>query len=87
MTTIKFNSRWKEELVATSNEGSLVFEFTMGKYNVYFPTQHAWKTSAPEWAKQKWAIYLDECKKWCAENNIPITIVDDGIVYEDKNSH
>ena len=86
MASIKFNTRWKEELVATSKEGSLVFEFTMGKFNVYFPTQDAWQTSAPEWAKQKWTIYLVECKKWCAENNIPITIVDDGIVYEDKIS-
>ncbi|MBF4506026.1 hypothetical protein IRZ83_05040 [Flavobacterium sp. JLP] len=86
MATIKFNSRWKEELVATSEEGSLVFEFTMGEYNVYFPTKDVWQTSAPEWAKQKWATYLDECKIWCTENNIPITIVDNGTVYEDKNS-
>ena len=87
MSVIKFNTRWKEELVATSEEGSLVFEFTMGIYNVYFPSQSAWLAKAPEWAKQKWETYLEECKKWCVENNnIPITIVNDGLIYEEKNS-
>lgn len=86
MTAIKFNSRWKEELVAKSEEGSLVFEYTMGVYHVYFPTQETWLNLAPEWAKPKWTTYLEECKKWCAKNNIPITIVENGTVYEDKNS-
>lgn len=84
--SIKFNTRWKEELVATSNEGSLVFEFTMGKFHVYFPSEEMWLKSTPAWAKQKWKIYLTECEKWCAENNIPITIVDDGFVYEITNN-
>ena len=87
MSIIKFNPRWKEELVATSEEGSLVFELTMGKYRVYFPSENAWSTSVPNWAKDKWETYLKECEKWCVENNIPITIVDNGVVYEDKNIH
>jgi len=86
MSVIVFNPRWKEELVATSDEGSLIFELTMGVYHVYFPSQSAWLTSAPEWAKQKREIYLTECEKWCTNNNIPITIVDHGTVYEERNS-
>ena len=83
MSGIAINPRWKEELVATSDEGALVFEFTMGVHHVYFPSESAWLNSAPHWAKQKWKTYFKACDKWCEDNNIPITIVDDGSVYED----
>jgi hypothetical protein len=56
----------------------------MGKYHVYFPGGERWLNTAPEWAKSKWPLYLEECTKWCNENRIPITIVDDGYVYEEK---
>lgn len=36
MLKIKFSPRWREELVATCDEGVLIFEFTMGKNHVYF---------------------------------------------------
>jgi hypothetical protein len=81
---IEFTPRWKEELVATSQEGILIFEFTMGKNHVYFPSQNKWMDDAPAWAKDKWNEYLNECKKWCSANNIPITIVDNGWMYEEK---
>jgi hypothetical protein len=84
MQEIKFNPRWKEELVATSQEGVLIFEITMGKLHVYFPDETRWKNQVPEWAKMKWKIYLDACEKWCLVNTIPMDIVPDAHVYEEK---
>jgi hypothetical protein len=84
MYNISFNPRWREELVATSNEGTLVFELTMGKYHVYFPDKSKWVASVPDWAKEKWEIYSEACNEWCTNNKIPITITDDAHVYEEK---
>lgn len=81
---IHFNPRWREELVASSEEGILIFELTMGKYHVYFPSEGKWRDSVPDWAKEKWQLYLKECTDWCTRNNIPISIVDNGLVYEEK---
>ena len=55
---IHFNPRWREELVAASEEGVLVLELTMGKYHVYFPSESKWMESVPDWAKEKWEIYF-----------------------------
>lgn len=86
MTPIHFEPRWKEELVASSSEGTLVFEFTMGEYHVYFPSQRAWLASVPEWAKPQWQHYFDQCSNWCKANRVPITVKDNGYVYELKAS-
>lgn len=85
MYTINFNPRWREELVATSIDGILIFEITMGKYHVYFPDEALWLKSVPEWAKDKWNIYLEACKLWCSQNAIPISVVENGFVYEERN--
>jgi hypothetical protein len=81
---IHFNPRWREELVATSDEGVLILELTMGKYHVYFPSHDKWKETAPGWAKEKWEVYLSATRNWCSQNNIPISVVDNGLVYEEK---
>lgn len=81
---IHFTPRWREELVATSNEGKLIFELTMGTYHLYFPDLATWKKSVPEWAKDKWEYYEQECTKWCEQQRIPISIVDNALVYEEK---
>jgi len=39
---ITLRGRWREELEAVSADGTLVFEFTMGKEHVYFPDEKAW---------------------------------------------
>ena len=39
MNQIKFNPRWKEELVAVSDEGVLILEIAMGTLHVYFPDE------------------------------------------------
>ncbi len=85
MTIIHFQPRWKEELVASSKDGVLIFELTMGKYHVYFPDQKLWASSVPAWAQDKWNLYYTECCKWCSQNHIPISITERGFVYEEKN--
>jgi hypothetical protein len=84
MATIEFTPRWREELVATSSEGILIFELTMGKYHVYFPSENKWLESVSEWAKDQWQAYFDGCSQWCSRNNIPMTVVDNALVYEEK---
>ncbi len=84
MTIIRFSPRWKEELVAASDEGTLIFELTMGKYHVYFPDQQKWLASVPAWAKDKWELYHDQCRRWCEQNRIPFTVAENTFVYEEK---
>ena len=84
MHNIGLTIRWKEELVASSPEGSLVFEITMGTLHVYFPDENRWKNQAPDWAKMKWDIYLEAGRDWCRQNNIPISVVPDAYIYEQK---
>jgi hypothetical protein len=81
---ISFNARWLEELIATSDEGILIFELTMGKLTVYFPDQDRWLASVPGWAKGQWKIYQEACKEWCAQQKIPMLVVDNALVYEEK---
>lgn len=81
---IRFTARWREELVATSEEGRLIFELTMGTYHVYFPDEETWKKSVPDWAKDKWELYEQECSRWCQQQHIPISIVYNALVYEEK---
>ncbi len=85
MNIIRFSPRWKEELVATSDEGKLVFELTMGKYHVYFPDKTLWQASVPGWAIDKWELYHEQCSRWCNQNNIPFTVAHNTFVYEEKN--
>ena len=84
MSKIYFTPRWREELVAESDEGILIFELMMGTLHVYFPDEQRWLTSVPDWAKEKWGIYHQACKDWCVSNHIPFSIVDNAIVYEEK---
>ena len=84
MAEIRFTPRWREELVATSEKGTLIFELTMGKYHVYFPDKTRWLAAAPEWAKTKWEKYFEACSQWCTQNKIPMTVVGDTHIYEEK---
>jgi RimJ/RimL family protein N-acetyltransferase len=52
MNQIKFNPRWKEELVTVSDEGILIFELSMGTLHVYFPDEEKWLASVPDWLKK-----------------------------------
>ncbi len=80
MKNIIFSARWREELDAISDEGVLTFELTMGRYQVYFPTQSRWLTQVPDWAKDQWEDYKNACVQWCQKEKIPIVFVDDAHV-------
>jgi len=86
MYRIEFTPRWREELVATCDEGILIFELTMGKNHVYFPDEEKWVTSVPTWAKDKWKVFFEACEAWCIRNHIPITIVENALVYAEKRN-
>jgi hypothetical protein len=80
--SIRFSPRWKEELVAESAEGTLVFEFTMGVQHVYFPSKTLWQKEVPAWAQPRWEEYLAQCTEWCSRNHVPISVVDNTFVYQ-----
>ena len=84
MGQIKFNPRWREELVAASDQGVLILEIAMGTLHVYFPDEAVWSVSAPDWAKGNRQDYLDACTNWCQENRIPISVVNNTFMYEEK---
>jgi hypothetical protein len=83
MPHIEFKPRWREELEAISPEGKLVFEFTIGRFHVYFPDQLRWRALAPAWAKDQWQTYYSACQRWCHQNRYPITVVADANFYEE----
>jgi hypothetical protein len=85
MNTISFAPRWREELVATSADGVLIFEITMGELHVYFPDKTRWLATVPDWAKPQWEIYSEACSNWCKQNKIPLSFVDNALVYEEKD--
>ena len=60
MGGITLKGRWREELVAASDQGILVFEFP-GHKKVYFPSQDRWLTQVPDWVRDKQAEYLAAC--------------------------
>jgi len=82
MSRINFVPGWKEELIASSEEGILVFEFTIAREHVYFPDEDLWKTGAPEWPKDKWELYRKKCEQWCSQNNIPFSLASGTFFYE-----
>jgi hypothetical protein len=83
MSKIEFTARWKEELVASSPDGKLIFELTMGQLHVYFPDEACWLARAPAWAKDKWQTYMEACQEWC-RSRIPISVVGDAYIFEEK---
>jgi len=80
---IDFSIRWKEELVAKTQFGSLIFEFTMGENHVYFPSKELWINNCPDWAKDKWETYYDACNRWCKSKHNPISIAENTFFYSE----
>lgn len=81
---ITLRGRWREELEAVCADGTLIFEFTMGKEHLYFPDEKAWAAQAPDWARDSRAAFLDACEAWCREYRYPISIVPDTHIYEER---
>ena len=84
MSDIVFRDRWKQVLEAKSDEGTLIFELTMGVDHVYFPDETRWQAMVPAWAKGQQARYLAACQVWCVANRIPITVTGDAHVFEER---
>jgi hypothetical protein len=80
----RFRARWREELEAISPLGKLVFEFTMGRPHVYFPSAERWRALAPAWAAEAWSVYREACERWCAENRSGFSLVDDSNYHEEE---
>jgi len=81
---IRFSTRWKEELVAESAEGSLVFEFSMGQPHVYFPSKELWEKEVPAWARSRWDEFHASCTEWCHRQGVPISVVENTFVYQQR---
>lgn len=74
--TIEYEPKWKEELVGVLDGNRFVVELTMGRLHVYFPTESAWESSAPVWAKGKYMLARDAAEKWADENESGFTVED-----------
>lgn len=78
---IDLQPRWREELVARSEQGTLVFELTMGKMHLCFPSPELWASSVPPWALPLWPEFEQACRDWCQRQAIPMTVTDHTFVY------
>lgn len=78
---IDLQPRWREELVARSEQGTLVFELTMGKMHVYFPDAVLWASSVPKWAIPLRPDFESACQDWCQRQGIPMTVTGNTFVY------
>jgi len=81
MSTFSFAPRWKEELVCTAPGGTLVLELPMGILTAYLPTEEAWQTRAPAWARGLWPELKRDLEAWCAANQAQFIIDPTAMVY------
>lgn len=79
-----FQPRWREELVCTCAEGSLVIEMTMGaREEVCLPSEATWQKNAPEWARPLWSSLESQLRSWCGRTR-PLHIEDRAWVSEER---
>ena len=71
---IRFQGRWKEQLVISTPLGGAVVEMTMGELHVYFPMETRWRSLAPQALREKWAAIHGALVAWCATERIPLTV-------------
>lgn len=55
----------------------------MGTLSATLPTEAAWETTGPAWARDSWPILPRELDTWCVENNADLDVVDNATVYSD----
>ena len=80
---MKFEPRWKEELVCTSPAGRFVLEMPMGVVSVYYPAKAAWAARGPAWAVPYWGEIHEQLSAWCAAENVPLYVDESAGVYEE----
>ena len=81
---LKFNARWKEELVCSCDQGRFVLELSMGVFSLAFPTEAEWLKRAPEWARPHWTAIRAQVEAWCRKEGIPLYIEERAPVYKDS---
>ena len=69
MSTFTFHPRWKEELLVVGPGGEFILELPMGVLSAYLPTQEAWQSKGPDWARELWPVLRAELEAWCNQNN------------------
>lgn len=57
-----------------SEGGQFILELPMGILSAYLPTESAWKTKSPEWAKKHYPELKEELQQWCMENKAKFII-------------
>ena len=77
---IRFEPRWKEELVCTMDGHEFILEFTMGISTAYLPTESKWESEAPVWAKGTWVSVSEQLAAWCRMQKIPLEITENAWV-------
>jgi hypothetical protein len=70
----RFQAKWKEELVCSTNGKQFVLEFPMGTPTVYLPTKSRWSAISPAWASNHWDDLYDQLSTWCEANDVQLTV-------------
>ena len=74
MSTFTFSPRWKEELICTGPGGTFVLELTMGVLTAFLPTEEAWRSKAPAWARDLWPVLKVELEAWCEKSKVQFVV-------------
>lgn len=53
---------------------TFVLEFTMGVCAAYLPTQAAWESIAPDWARPNWERIRSALADWCDRERVPLHV-------------
>jgi hypothetical protein len=69
VSTFTFHPRWKEELLVAGPGGEFILELPMGVLSAMLPTQEAWQSKGPAWARELWPTLRTELEAWCKANN------------------
>jgi len=77
----RFSPRWKEELVVSAAEGSLVLPFWMGRPTVELPSKAVWPDRAPGWVKAHWDSLHLALELWCRGNGATLEISDSATLW------
>ena len=79
--TIYYHAAWRETLIGSFEEHHFHAELTMGKLQVYFPSEQKWNKISPEWAAGLWEYAVNGARVWCEKEKIPFSIDDNGWFY------
>ncbi|MFO1032633.1 MAG: hypothetical protein U1E15_00505 [Hyphomicrobiales bacterium] len=76
-----FEPKWKEELHVTGPGGTFCLFLPMGVLTACLPSEKAWQSVAPAWARNDWAILHEELRAWCTKHQARLEISDTALVW------